>query len=105
MVVRDAPVASQDGADQGFAVDRELQGEAHVIVVEGRERRVHRHRDMLGSRHLLDYDSFPLQQVHGAQIHLIDDIDLARDKGGLPRSDVADGDQLRLSKWALFAFQ
>ncbi len=96
-VVARTAVAAQDGLHHRVAVQRELQGQAHVLAVEGRHVREHGNGVVLRARGLFDHHVLvALQERHGLDVGACDGIHLARDDGIHACGDVGDVDQLHL---------
>ena len=97
MVVAHRAVAAQHRLEQGFAVERVLERQAHVVVVEGRGVGAHRDAVVPGAGGLLHHDAGGLgEQVHGLEIAAVHGVDLAGLERVGARRDVDDREELHL---------
>ena len=91
MIVTRNPVAPKDAFDDLLAVDGVLQGETHVVVVEGGHVGAHGKVDVQGALHVQDFDARSLiQQVGRLQIDAVDDVELTALEPVLPGGGVGD---------------
>ncbi|MNH19565.1 hypothetical protein D3C79_793060 [compost metagenome] len=95
VIVAHQAIAVQHRRQQGFAVDRVLHRQAHVVVLEHLAVGEHREGVVLGALGFLDDQvRVALEQRHGLEVDLVDHVHLPGDQCIDPCRAVGNGDQL-----------